>query len=184
MRQKRFFSPEFKLQIIQELKEGASYRSLERKYDIDHSVFRDWKKKYDTFGKEGFYLNKIRRNKDGSVLDNPDNIIYFEVNDLLPGVFYPDDEPFITWMNHNVSAFLNDKFVKSNKLCVIAYEADDSIQYCVRANKSWILKNCPKLLTEYEQFLRIPDSNGFVYSDLGFPFLKYSQQNFGVHKAQ
>jgi hypothetical protein len=42
------------------------------------------------------------------------------------------------------------------------------------------LENCPKLLTEYKEFLRFPDEDGDVYGQFDNQFLEYSEENFGI----
>ena len=135
-----------------------------------------------------------------------EEIIYFEINNWFCGRDYPDDEIFHKWINDY--QFRDDEWCKENKLCVMCGAIDMSMNYCVAAPKSWVEKNCPKLLTDeefeykiitsrgfkdevkvtvtthkkkYSDFLCHPDSDGYVYghiSDWEFP--EYCEENFGV----
>ena len=83
----RKFSPEFKLQVIEELKTHG-FRELERKYDIDHSVIRGWKQKFDEYGEEYFYQNhRIPHNKrkpNYNEMNDKEKIHFLEMeNDIL-----------------------------------------------------------------------------------------------------
>ena len=135
-----------------------------------------------------------------------EEIVYFEINNWFAGRDYPNDEIFCKWIND--SQFRYDEWCKENKLCVMCGAIDMSMNYCVAAPKSWVEKNCPKLLTDeeyeydintvrpvedevklittthkkkYSDFLCHPDSDGDVYghiSDWCFP--EYCEENFGV----
>jgi hypothetical protein len=110
-----------------------------------------------------------------------EDIVYFELNNWSRGRDYPDDEPFITWLGNDLSiSFSNDDWVKWNKLCVVESLVDMSTNFCVTATKEWVEKNCPKLLTDYKEFLREPDKYGDVVGQFGNDFLEYSEENFGV----
>ena len=52
------------------------------------------------------------------------------------------------------------------------------MNYCITSSKEWVEKNCPRLLTHYQQFLRKPEDN-IVYGHWGTEFLKYIPENFG-----
>jgi hypothetical protein len=108
-------------------------------------------------------------------------IVYFELNNWTPGVDYPDDEPFTTWIGNDLKiVFNNEEWVKKNKLCVVQSLVDMSSNYCITATEDWVLENCPKLLTEYKEFLRFPDEDGDVYGQFDNQFLEYSEENFGI----
>ena len=77
-----------------------------------------------------------------------ENIINFEINNWFSGRDYPNDETFIKWIND--CQFRDDEWCKKNKLCVMCGAIDMSINYCIAAPKSWVEKNCPKLLTDEE----------------------------------
>lgn len=49
----RYYSKEYKLEIIQELLEGASTRSLSQKYGISKSNINRWSQQYREQGKKG-----------------------------------------------------------------------------------------------------------------------------------
>lgn len=49
-----------------------------------------------------------------------DKIIYFELNNWIPGIFYPDDEPFRLWMKNDLQIKFDDEtWVKKSRLCVV-----------------------------------------------------------------
>lgn len=111
-------------------------------------------------------------------------IIYFELNNWFAERDYPNEEPFLTWMDddnvYDDSFMTSEDWAKENGICVIAHPVDMSINLCITATKEWIEKNCPNLLTKYAQFLRYPDECGDVYGRFGAKFLKYHEDNFGV----
>lgn len=108
-------------------------------------------------------------------------IIYFELNNWSCGKDYPDDEPFLTWIGNDLNIhFNNENWVKENKLCVVRSIIDMSVNFCITTTKQWVEKNCPKLLTEYQDFLRHPDEVGFVEGRFGNYFLDYTEENIGV----
>ena len=87
-----------------------------------------------------------------------DEIICFELNNWSCGKDYPNDEPFLTWIGNDLNIHFNDEnWVKENKLCVVRSIIDMSVNFCITTTKSWVEKNCPKLLTEHTEFLRFPD---------------------------
>lgn len=109
------------------------------------------------------------------------DIIYFELNNWFSGRDYPDDEPFISWMSNDLKIpFRSETWVKENKLCVVVSFIDMSQNFCITATKEWVEKNCPKLLTNYTEFLRYPDEDGDVERKFGQWFLPYSEENIGV----
>lgn len=133
-------------------------------------------------------------------------IIYFELNNWFSGRDYPNAEPFTTWMTDaNLRKyFLNDEWVKENKLIVVTSMVDMSINFCITALREWVEKNCPKLLSDentssivirgsgenaeeikktfpYKKFLREPDKYGDVAGRFGHQFLPYIEENIGIH---
>jgi hypothetical protein len=109
------------------------------------------------------------------------DIVYFELNNWWAGTDYPDAEPFTTWMSNDLNLmFHNEEWVKQNKLCVAVDIIDMSVNFCITATKEWVLENCPKLLTDYKDFLRFPDEEGIVEGRFGHEFLEYSEENVGV----
>ena len=139
-----------------------------------------------------------------------EEVVYFELNDWFAGEDYPCAEPFLTWCGNDRNLyFCNENFVKENKLCVVQQVIDMSINWCITAPKSFVLKYCPKLLsdettstkfvrtcngvsTEYEKtfpyshYLRFPDEDadadecGIVYGRFGTKFLEYKPENIGI----
>lgn len=112
-----------------------------------------------------------------------EEIVYFELNNWMPGSDYPDDEPFILWMSDDFNiAFSNEQWVKDNRLCVVETIVDMSSNYCITTTKDWVLNNCPSLLTDYKQFLRFKDkfSDIYIYGRFGCKFLEYTEENIGV----
>lgn len=140
-----------------------------------------------------------------------EEIIYFELDNWFCGRDYPNAEPFISWMGKDYGfCFGNDEWCKENKLCVEAGAIDMSTCFCISAPKSWVEKNCPKLLTDeecgsefvtehgdgngnwiketkyesckYSKFVCKPDEDGYVYGRISeWPFREYKEENFGVH---
>lgn len=107
-----------------------------------------------------------------------EDIVYFELNNWFAGRDYPDEEPFASWMGRNI--FENEKWVKENRLCVVAGIVDMSQNFCVTAPREWVERLCPKLLTEHRNFLRHPDEDGDVYGQFDHQFLPYTEENVGV----
>lgn len=115
---------------------------------------------------------------------NNSEIIYFEFNMWEPGRFYPDEEPFRSWVelgeNDSYPLLDNEEWVKENELCVAICLIDQSVNYCVSATKEWVEKTCPKLLTHYSQFLRHPNKQGNILGQWGTIFLPYVVDNIGT----
>lgn len=108
-------------------------------------------------------------------------VVYFELNNWSAGRDYPNDEPFLSWMANDLKIkFRNEEWVKENNLCVVMDLVDMSQNFCITATKEWVEKNCPKLLTEYTEFLRFPDEDGEVQGRFGHWFLEYEEDNFGI----
>lgn len=115
------------------------------------------------------------------------DVVYFELNNWFAGEDYPNDEPFLSWMRNDLNIkFRNEKWVIENELCVVESIVDMSSNFCITAKKEWVEKNCPKLLTDYKEFLRYPekyedeDEDGEVYGRFGNHFLEWSEENFGI----
>ena len=141
-----------------------------------------------------------------------EEIVYFEINNWFAGRDYPNDEIFYKWINDY--QFRDDEWCKENKLCVMCGAVDMSMNYCVAAPKSWVEKNCPKLLTDeeyeykiitsgwdketndvketvkthkkkYSDFLCYPDSDGEVFGHISdWQFPEYCEENFDIYKFQ
>lgn len=141
-------------------------------------------------------------------MKNNKEIICFELNNWFCGRDYPPEEPFISWIK--TRQFANDEWCKNNKLVVLAGMIDMSINYIVLAPKEWIIRNCPKLLSnqdyEYKTILGVydketekfiekeiihkhnfsnfiiePDEDNNYYGRFNTPCLDYYEKNFGVH---
>ena len=133
-------------------------------------------------------------------------MIYFELNNWFAGRDYPNAQPFRTWMtDRNLNRyFLNEEWVKENKLIVVATNVDMSLNLCITATEEWVKNNCPKLLSDekidtkyvlqsedgvkevietyaYKSFLRYPDENEKITGRFGCPFLEFSEENIGIH---
>ena len=110
-------------------------------------------------------------------------IIYFELNNWFPGEHYPDEEPFTTWIGNDLTIYYNnEEWVKKNKLCVVKDIIDMSVNFCITATKEWVEDNCPRLLTDFTEFLREPNEDGDVFGQWGGHFLEYSEDNIGIIK--
>lgn len=136
-------------------------------------------------------------------MNNINDIVYFELNNWFCGRDYPVGEPFETWVEEKF--FFNEEWCKKNHLCVVAGLIDMSFNWCITASKEWVIKNCPKLLSQetyeyklitssvnannkvvlhtksYSDFLKKPDEDGIVYGQFGWEFLPYNESNFGVY---
>ena len=116
-------------------------------------------------------------------------VIYFELNNWFCGRDYPDDEPFIKWMkctkdNNYYIQFRDEKWIEENKLVVVESIVDMSLNFCITATKEWIQLNCPKLLTEYTQFIRYSEDDDLPEGRFGCPFLEHNEDNIGYHFAE
>lgn len=113
------------------------------------------------------------------------NIIYFELNNWFAGRDYPAKEPFLSWMRDDLNIkFRNNDWVKENKLCVVFDFIDMSQNFCITATREWVEQNCPDLLTEFTEFLREPDEDGYVYGQFGHEFLEYTEENIGIEEVE
>ena len=117
--------------------------------------------------------------------DDEEDIVYFELNNWTPGIEYPNEEPFLSWMRNDLNIRLNDEeWVKKNKLCVVREVIDMSINFCITAKREWIINNCPRLLSKHTEFLRHKDKYGIVCGRFGTDFLKYKEENIGIRDAE
>ena len=113
-----------------------------------------------------------------------EEIIYFELNDWFPVDFYPNCEPFLTWMENETdgSPLRDENWLKENKICVKSFAVDMSISFLITAPKSFVEKVCPALLEEENRkFLRYPDEGKDVpESNMeDESFLPYTEENIG-----
>ncbi len=106
------------------------------------------------------------------------DIVYFELNHWSTD-YFPDCEPYLTWMDDNVLQFRNEEWLKNNRLVVVETIVDMSCNYCIAATREWVEKNCNEILTTHTQFLRQPGEDGKVYGRFGCPFMEYSDENIG-----
>ena len=128
------------------------------------------------------------------------DVVYFELNNWFCGRDYPPCEPVKSWVESN--RFNNDTWCKENKLCVQNGVVDMSSNWCITAPLNWIQENFPQLLTgeeytyqvnvyscgrnytkeyteTYDSFRRYPDEDGCVFGRFDWPFLEYSEENYG-----
>lgn len=105
-------------------------------------------------------------------------VIYFELNDWEAGRYYPDKEPFTTWMNERnlYEYLLNNDWCKKNHLITISYFVDMSLSIFIAAPIDWVKENCPSLLDE---------DSGFILSEEqchnGDPFMEYDVTKAGAY---
>lgn len=109
------------------------------------------------------------------------DIVYFELNNWFAGIDFPNDEPFLGWMCAFVPKFRKKEWVEQERLVVVSSNIDMSQNFCITATKEWVQNNCPKLLTDYKNFLRFEDEDGYCYGRFGCEFLPYKEENIGVH---
>lgn len=116
---------------------------------------------------------------------NNNQVVYFELNNWSCGKDYPAAEPFISWMRDDLNIKFNSKkWVKENKLCVVKALVDMSFNYCITATREWVEENCPSLLTQYTQFIRLPDEDGCVFGRFDHEFLDYNEKNIGIEYVE
>ena len=110
------------------------------------------------------------------------DIVYFSLNNWVPGVCYPNVDPFKTWMETLEETLANEDWCKENKLCVYVGVVDQSLNFTISATKEWVEKNCPELLTEYTQFVFTPEEGKTIpdHDDWYQLFLEYCEENFGI----
>lgn len=110
-------------------------------------------------------------------------IIYFEINHWSYD-YHPRQEPFPTWMDDmNLSKYLrNEEWVKENKICVVTFPVDMSIDFMVTAPRSWVEKVCPALLLEENnKFIKHPEEGEETPAGnfQGY-FLPYTEEYIGT----
>ena len=127
------------------------------------------------------------------------DVVYFSVNNWWCGEDYPNDEPFIKWLKDDLKIFfMNENWVKDNKLCVKWGIIDMSFNFCITATREWVENNCPKLLTneeykygkdsrltkKFSDFVYTLNENGELPEDrFGWTFLEYCDENIGCTKT-
>lgn len=116
------------------------------------------------------------------IKENYMEFYYIELNHWS-SEYYPDIEPFLTWMSEDILQFRNEEWLKENKLVVVESIVDMSLNYCITASREWIDKYCPELLTKYSKFLRKSNEDGEILGQFGCPFLPYKEENFGYWYA-
>lgn len=121
-----------------------------------------------------------------------EELVYFEVNNWIPGRYYPDNFTFDKWVGNEDTdddeddslwrrnTFFDDEFLKKNELVISFGFIDQSFDFCVVAKKSWVEQNCPSLLNEDSKFLAMM-RDGKLESNFGIPYLEYTAENFGFH---
>lgn len=110
-------------------------------------------------------------------------VVYFELNNWMPGTDYPAEEPFNSWMDDQkyFVKFRDKEWVTKNKLVVVESMVDMSLNYCISAPIDFVEKMCPKLLTKYSTFIREEDDGDPPYGQFGSPFMEYEECNIGLH---
>lgn len=113
---------------------------------------------------------------------NPEDAIYFEMDNREAGLGYPDDEPFRTWFKEPHNLCLRDYvFAHQNQLCVYIQEIEDGVlNFVVSAGRKWVEKTCPKLLTEYSKFLIQKDEYGDWRGYFGLEPMEWRPEYFGI----
>lgn len=76
--------------------------------------------------------------------------------------------------------FDDETWVKKSRLCVVRELIDMSSNYCITATREWVVNNCPKLLTDYAEFIRYKEDDGKVYGRFGTEFKEYREENIGI----
>lgn len=135
---------------------------------------------------------------------NKPDVVYIELNNWFYGRDYPPDENLANWVVKG--RFNDEKWVKKNKLCVVAGLIDMSFNWCITAPCAWVEKNCPKLLTDetytyetitrymgeetttqhvkhYSDFVKHPDEDdpdGTPVGQFDWSFLEYCAANIGI----
>lgn len=112
-------------------------------------------------------------------------IVCFELNNWFSGRDYPAEEPYVGWMcdDFNIN-FMNEEWVKENRLCVVFSVVDMSFNFCITATREWVENNCPSLLIKYTEFIRQPDKYGDVFGRFGNEFLEYTDDNIGITRGE
>ena len=136
-------------------------------------------------------------------------IVYFSLNNWMRGHDYPEDEKYKRWVGEargkygeqdTKDSFLDEEWVKKNKLCVLYGAYDMSTNILVSAPRAWVLENCPELLSDktyeydtlrcsetvhhvkkYADFVCVRDDKGRIRSKVGgWDFLEYKDENIGT----
>lgn len=74
------YTADFKLQIVELIKDGHGIRDIASKYDLRHSMIIQWVQKYDEFGYNGLKIDQRGRPK----MKKNDNVSNINENDLTP----------------------------------------------------------------------------------------------------
>lgn len=106
------------------------------------------------------------------------DVIYFELNNWFRGRDYPPGEPFDSWIR--TYQLSNDDWCKENKICVRYGMIDMSDNYIITATREWVEKNCPSILAEYSDYMRVPDENGEVLDPICGRYKTYCEENIGI----
>ena len=120
------------------------------------------------------------------------NVVYFQLNNWMPGDDYPDVEPFNSWLafsdkdgcDYATLKLMDENWVKENKLCIVTNLVDMSLTFRISATKEWVNKNCPELLSKYKQFIVCPDECGDIKDKFGYDFLLYKESNIGIKRVE
>lgn len=118
-------------------------------------------------------------------------VVYFELNNWIPGEDYPNAESFISWLSNDLNQTLrSDEWCKENKLCVIHEIVDMSNNYKITATKDWVMQNCPQLFEKqnskfiYNLEDNYDEDETEYFEGSGYgegPYLKWCKENFGCH---
>jgi len=111
-------------------------------------------------------------------MDKPKNdIVYFWLNDWD----HPNDSLYIGWMiRKDKPIFLDEEWVKENKLCVIVDQLYMDMYVFITATREWVENNCPSILNKYNRYLSIPDGKGKAFTPLYGEYKTYSKENIGI----
>jgi hypothetical protein len=115
-------------------------------------------------------------------IEEEKDLVCFELNNWFAGRDYPDAEPFVSWLGNDLKLkFLNDDWVRKNKLCVSVNNIDMSVQFRIVAPRKWVEDNCPELLTKYKKFIVTENEYGDFIDRFCISFPDYENYNIGVH---
>lgn len=110
-------------------------------------------------------------------------VVYFEINNWYAGRDYPDEEPFISWLNAEPYGWClpsSEVWVKENDLVVSAKILDMSLNFCITAPKAWVEENCPALLEERNaQYVYQPEEGDVVPNGKHGVFYEYKEPYIG-----
>ena len=112
--------------------------------------------------------------------------VYFELNNWIPNEDYPNKEPYISLCTgarkgKDGSFYWEEPLLRQNDYCiknrlsVVSSVVDMSMNFCVVAEREWVEKNCPDLLTTYKKFIRQEDEGNTPF------WLIDSPDDYGVH---